>query len=306
MENHTDKKIERATEIVWKFWWFCVYLLILPSIVMAISFFICNNFFNNFSYVLSLSFFFFFIAQFIFFRFFDKYRKNPFFGTQKVNFTAKLGIIFITPLISMIISILFTIINLTSIEFQLIPLIYLVCIYPVIFFYLRKMPILYYNSELDSFINIKKKYSIREVFKYIILINYISNIIFFAFNYSTIYISTGIIVVLNLIFFLITMIYTRQERKLFNENTRLTEEEQKKNTINYDKKITNSLLSEFFILIIIIIGLNVYFFLLDSTISFKDLIPFIITFFLICILYLKAIIITSIYYKNQFQNLRGV
>ncbi|MBY9005174.1 MAG: hypothetical protein KGD63_00265 [Candidatus Lokiarchaeota archaeon] len=306
MDSKSDQKIERATEIVWKFWWFCVYLLILPSIIMAISYFLCYNFFNNFSYVLSLSFLFFFISQFIFFRSYDKYRKNPFFGTEKINISTRITIIFITPLISMIVSVAFSIINFSSLEFQLIPLIYLFCIYPIIFFYLRKMPILYYNSEIKSFINIKKKYSIKEVYKYIILINYISNIIFFALNYNAIYISSGVISILNCVFFIITMIYTREERKIFKEDTKLGENQLKRIILNYDKKITNSLQSEFFILLVITLGLNIYFISLQSYISYTDLIPLIITFFLIFILYLKVRIITYLYYKNKFRSLEEV
>ncbi|MHA1820227.1 MAG: hypothetical protein ACTSVC_07125, partial [Promethearchaeota archaeon] len=84
----TDEKIERITEIIWKVWWFVLYIIILPILASWLFTFILKSYFLPESLpeddpTIYLFFLFYLPSVLIFYYPFDRYRKKRFFRRTK-------------------------------------------------------------------------------------------------------------------------------------------------------------------------------------------------------------------------------
>ncbi len=305
MERNSNKKIEKATEIIWKIWWFCVYFLIIPSLSLVVTYFILSNFLEDFYYILSFSFVSFITSQFVFFKLYDKYRKNPFFGNEKKNLIIKISVIFLIYIVYFVSSIFFTLLNPLDLKFQLIPLIYICFAIPVVFFYLKYTPILFYSSEKDTFLDIYPQLSIKDTYKYLFIINCFSNIIVFIFTANVIYLTIGLVLFFSCFFYIITVFYTKKERKLFAEYTQIEDNQLnlKQIILKFNKKTFISLESYIFSIIILLPSLNIYLISLKGFNNYLEIVSYVSIILAIFFLYLKARIISYLSYEMKLDSL---
>ncbi|GAH93213.1 unnamed protein product, partial [marine sediment metagenome] len=87
----SEIKYEKATNILWKVWWFSFYLLIVPSGITALGYFIFL-FISNYDIYISLGFsvLTFIFSLLFFYKFYDKYRNDPVFLNQTNNPTSRI------------------------------------------------------------------------------------------------------------------------------------------------------------------------------------------------------------------------
>ena len=54
-KNNSEERIRKATEVIQRFWWFCIYLIIFPFLPSLILFYILQLFITDVRVVLSFS-----------------------------------------------------------------------------------------------------------------------------------------------------------------------------------------------------------------------------------------------------------
>jgi len=225
MSSKTQKSVEerfkRATNVLWKVWWFFVFILIIPALVTLVSFviisFISNSYFSGDIYTISgLTFIVFMFSVLFFYRFFDRYRETPMFFNQENNLTSRIHILFLISIISLIVTPIFVLITLFSqleYRFELLPLVSYIVLYNIIYFYFSLKPIDFFDSSERAFKPaMKLSLSIKQPYNYIIIINYVIQIIFLAFIFETQW-SWIFGLVFNLLFYMLTSISTSRLRK---------------------------------------------------------------------------------------------
>ncbi|MHA1757337.1 MAG: hypothetical protein ACTSVV_11245, partial [Promethearchaeota archaeon] len=152
-DNDSEPKLglERATELVWKVWWFFFYILILPTSLAVLSFYIFIFFFRSIIPSIDLSIITFLSLLLFFYKFFDKYRKRSYFKNKKNNLDARIHILFLIITLSYI-TILFLLIVLPeSLEFNFFPLISFIIFQVVMIYYYNSQPIDYFDDATREF-----------------------------------------------------------------------------------------------------------------------------------------------------------
>ncbi|MHA1491171.1 MAG: hypothetical protein ACTSRI_16175 [Promethearchaeota archaeon] len=217
-----EERIKKATEFLTKSWWFCFYLIIAPIIVVLITFlllfgFIIYFFFTkdeNIRYVFSFAFscLAYMLSLLFFYKAFDKFRKKPYFKNLENNLSARINVLFLITISSLVVTPLFIYITPEDNAFELLPLISFIILYNIVWYYYFYQPIDYYDDSEGKFEYIRDlKASIKQWHNLIIIVNYIVQIIFLALIFYTEF-SWLYALITNIVFYLLTSIYTRNQK----------------------------------------------------------------------------------------------
>ena len=244
----SEIKYEKATNILWKVWWFCWYILIVPSGITAVGYFIFLFISKIIIISLGFSVLTFVFSILFFYKFYDKYRNDPVFLNQTNNPTSRIHILFLITIFSLIVTPVFTLIT-PDYSFELLPLISFCVLYFIVFYYYYFKPIDFFNASIGEF-----KHSInfflasKQFYNIIVIINFIIHILFLSFLFNT-KISWLFALITNTLFYFITLVSTKNIRKVINNSIK----ENKtflKELIVYHKKYSVSILSLIFVLLI--------------------------------------------------------
>lgn len=249
----SEGKIEKVTESLWKIWWFSFYLIIVPSLIAVVGFFIFFFIGKDIYVSIGLSVITYMFVLLFFYKSFDKYRTNPFFLNRENNLSARINIVFIITILALIVTPIFVINEIfTPGEdnyFELLPLISFIVLYNIVYYY-------FYYQPIDSYDFIEEKYEhktpfsqwLKQPYNIVIVFNYIIHIIYLSYTFNT-KISWLFPIVFNIIFYVITRLTTLKNVKALSEPSK----DSKKfllELILYKKKYVNSLLGLMFILLI--------------------------------------------------------
>jgi hypothetical protein len=245
----SEGKIEKATELLWKIWWFSFYLIIVPSLVAVVGFFIFFFIGKDIYVSIGLSVITFMFVLLFFYKAFDKYRNNPFFLNTKNNLSARINILFLITILALIVTPIFVILTPGDNYFELLPLISFIILYNIVYYY-------YYNQPIDIFDFVEEKYKheipisqwIKKPHNFIILVNYIIHIVFLSYTFDT-KISWLFPLVSNIIFYLISRLTTMKTIKVLSTSNKNSNEFLLELT-KYKKKFVNSILGLTFALLI--------------------------------------------------------
>jgi hypothetical protein len=297
----SEGKIEKATELLWKVWWFCFYLLIVPSLIAVIGFYIFNFIIRD-VYISSgfavLSFMF---SLLIFYEPFDKYRTNSFFRNKFNNPIARIHILYLVSILALIVTPVFVYITPEDYSFELLPLISYCVLYNIVYFYFVFQPIDYFDPSEKIFKHFGSFFkSVKKFYNAVIIVNFIFHIIFLSYTFDTKF-SWLFALISDIIFYFVTFSSTRVVRK------RILSKIQKDQPIssdldNFKRKFSLSILSLVFILIIQMPFVVILVFTLSGQI-FTNLEIFNAGLFSIALLifYLKVRVYFSIYHQKKKQ-----
>ena len=245
----SEEKIEKVTELLWKFWWFSFYLIIVPSLVAVVGFYIFFFIGKDLYVSIGLSVITFMSVMLFFYKAFDKYRNNPFFLNTKNNLSAKINILFLITVLALIVTPIFVIFTPEDNYFELLPLISFSVLYNIVYYYFYFQPI-----DLFDFVEEKFKHEtpfsqwIKQPYNFIILLNYIIHIVFLSYTFNT-KVSWLFPLVSNIVFYLISRLTAMKIIKVLNKSKENNNEFLLELT-KYKKKFVNSILSLNFALLI--------------------------------------------------------
>jgi len=306
MKGNIEDKYKKATNILWKIWWFFVFLFIIPSVITFLSFVIINFiavrieiFAGPDIYVIvGLTVIVFIFSVLFFYRFFDRYRDKPIFFNQENNLAARIHILYLITIFSLIVTPIFVFITPEEYQFELLPLISFCLLYNIVYFYISLKPIDYFNASERSFKRaLKLSLSLKQPHNFLIIINYFIQIIYLSLIFQT-RISWLFALITNLLFYIITLGTTSKIRKVisnsFKEDNRFLNE-----LSLYKEKFVASILSLNFVLLIqipfVIIGVNSF---QGISYSIMDIFNASIYAILVFFLYLKFRIYLIINHKK--------
>ena len=205
----SEGKIERATELLWKVWWFCFYLLIVPSLIAVIGFYIFNFIIQDIYISSGFAVLTFLFSLLFFYKPFDKYRTKSFFINQKNNPTARIHILYLVSVVSLIVTPVFVYITPEDYYFELLPLISYCILYNIVYFYFRFQPIDYFDNTKRKFKHYTQFFdSIGKFYNIVIIINYVFHIVFLSYTFDTKF-SWLFALVSNLVFYIVSLGTTR-------------------------------------------------------------------------------------------------
>ena len=147
--NDSEERIRRATEFIWKVWWFCFYLIIAPIACALLTFYITDFITiqitgqSDFHFAIAFSLLALTFSLFFFYIGFDRYRDKPFFKNIENNLVARIHIpyfvtfaaVVLTPIVELITS------QWQTGKFGLFPLITFIVIYNITWFYIYFKPV---------------------------------------------------------------------------------------------------------------------------------------------------------------------
>lgn len=219
--NNSEVRMKKATEAMWKFWWFAWYLIIAPFIIGIVSFFLMLNIISFYftsdpyillTYPLAFSVLVFMFSLLFFFKAYDKYRKNPFFLNKENNLVARINILFLITLLSLGITPIFIFISPEKYTFELLPLISFIILYNIVWYYYYFEPIDFFNLTDQEFNHFGKiKLIVLRLHNFIIIINYVVQIIFLSITSYT-KLSWLFAIITNFAFYPITILWTKNQR----------------------------------------------------------------------------------------------
>ncbi|MFX1390909.1 MAG: hypothetical protein ACFE9Z_12665, partial [Promethearchaeota archaeon] len=299
--DRSGERIEKATELLQKVWWFSWFLIIAPLTVAIVSFFIFNLFQVGFIIALSLSVVSFMFALLFFYKAYDKYRIKPFFKNKNNNLVARIHVLFLIPILSFIVSPIFIFISQFSVSLVLLPLISYAVLYNIIYYYYYFQPIDYYSLTEKEFKHAGSlQLSLKQPYNLLLIINYIFHIIFLSFtantNFSWLY---GLII--NLLVYLITLTTTKQQINQINEKIDQEKPILKELTF-FKQKFVLSLISLIFITLILLPIINIITTILSGISVFNLIIinsAFLIVIFVL--FYLKSRFYVGYYFSYRMQ-----
>ena len=299
----SKNKYEKATNILWKVWWFCWYLLIVPSGITALGFFIFLFISKVIIISLGFSVLTFIFSILFFYKFYDKYRNDPVFLNQTNNPTSRIHIIFLITIFSLIVTPIFQFIR-PDYSFELLPLISFCVLYLIVFYYYYFKPIDFFNASIGEFKHsISFSLASKQFYNIVVILNFIIHILFLSFLFNT-KVSWLFALITNISFYFITLVSTKKIRKIINDSVK----ENRlflKELIIFHKKYSVSILSLIFVLLIQIpfdiIGVYSINYEIQHT-----LIELINAFFLslmFFLIYLKIRVYLAFYYKKLLMRL---
>ena len=300
----SEIKYEKATNILWKVWWFFWYLLIVPSGITALGYFIFL-FISSYDIYISLGFsvLTFIFSLLFFYKFYDKYRNDPVFLNQSNNPTLRIHILFLITIFSSIVTPVFVFISPPDYSFELLPLISFCVLYFIVFYYYYFKPIGFFNTSEGEFKHsISFSLASKQFYNIIVIFNFVIHILFLSFLFNT-KISWLFALITNMLFYFITLVSTKNIRKIINDSIK----ENKlflKELIIYHKQFSLSILSLMFVLLIQIpvdiIGVYSFNGIAHTFLEFINAFFLSIMFSLI---YLKIRIYFAFYYKKYLMRL---
>lgn len=216
----SEGKIEKATELLWKVWWFFFYLLIIPSLIAVIGFYIFNFIIQDIYISSGFAVLSFLFSLLFFYKPFDKYRSKSFFLNKINNPTARIHIIFLVSIVSLVVTPIFVIISPEDYYFELLPLISYCILYNIVYFYFRFQPIDYYDGSKREFRHYEQFFdSISKFYNIVIFINYIFHIVFLSYTFDTKF-SWLFALLSDLVFYVIALGSTRKIAKTISSKVR--------------------------------------------------------------------------------------
>jgi len=247
--SSSDEKITKATELLWKFWWFTFYLIIVPSLVAVVGFFI--YFFIGKDPIVSvgLSVITFMFVLLFFYKAFDKYRKIPFFSNKLNNLSARINIVFLITILALIVTPIFVLFTPGDNYFELLPLISFSILYNIVYYYYYFQPIDFFDPTEEKFNHaISSSQIIRQPYNIMVAVNYIVHIVFLSYTFNT-KVSWLFPLIWNIIFYVISRLSCVKICK----NIAISIDSKKpflEDLIIFKKKFVNSLLGLVFVLLI--------------------------------------------------------
>jgi hypothetical protein len=294
----SEIKYEKATNILWKVWWFCWYLLIVPSGITALGYFIFIFISKDIYISMGFSVLTFIFSLLFFYKFYDKYRNDPVFLNQTNNPTSRIHILFLITIFSLIVTPIFVLITPSDYSFEFLPLISFCVLYLIVFYYYYFKPIDFFNASEGEFKHsISFSLAFKQFYNIIVIINFFIHILFLSFLFNT-KISWLFALITNTFFYFITLVSTKKIRKIINDSVK----ENKtflKELIIFHKKYSVSILSLVFILLIQIpfdiIGVYSFNGITHTLFELINALFLSLMFFLI---YLKIRLYLAFYYKK--------
>ena len=301
--EHSQERIVKATESLWKILWFSLYILVFPALVAIIFFFIFNYIIKDPVIAIGLSIIAFLFALLLFYRPFDKYRKKSIFLNRINNPRSRIHISFLITILSLVVTPLYLLIIPESLrinEFELLPLIGFAVLYNIVYFYYSFQPIDYFNVNEKEFKHFNKSEQVlKQPHNIILILNYIIHIIFLSISFNT-GLSWFFALITNFILYLVSLISTRSYSKKI-ENAILKNENILQDLVKYKQNFVKTLLTLDFILLIqlpfdiLIFG--------GSSFSTSDIINATFLSLIFLIINFKLILYVTTYYKNQLLRL---
>jgi hypothetical protein len=267
MKGNIEDKYKKATNILWKIWWFFVFLFIIPSVITFLSFIIINFiaarveiFAGPDTYVIvGLTVIVFIFSILFFYRFFDRYRDKPIFFNQENNLTARIHILYLITIFSLVVTPIFVFITPEEYQFELLPLISFCVLYNIVYFYISLKPIDYFDASERSFKRaLKSSLSMKQPHNFLIVVNFFIQLIYLSLIFQT-RISWLFALFTNFLFYIITLGSTSKTRKIISNSLKkdirfLSE------LSTFKEKFASSILSLNFVLLIqipfVILGVN--------------------------------------------------
>ena len=245
----SDEKITKATELLWKIWWFSFYLIIVPSIVAVVGFFIYFLIGQDLTVSVGLSIITFMFVLLFFYKAFDKYRKIPIFSNKLNNLSARINIVFLITILALIVTPIFELSVPGDDYFELLPLISFSILYNIVYYYYYFQPIGFFDPTEEKFNHaISSSQIIRQPYNIMVVVNYIVHIVFLSYTFNT-KISWLFPLIWNIVFYVISRLFTVkicknitssiESKKMFLEDLTI-----------FKKKFVNSLLGLVFVLLI--------------------------------------------------------
>ena len=174
----SEIKYEKATNILWKVWWFFWYLLIVPSGITALGYFIFYFISKVFIISLGFSVLTFIFSILFFYKFYDKYRNDPVFLNQTNNPTSRIHILFLITIFSSIVTPIFVFISPPGYSFELLPLISFCVLYFIVFYYYYFKPIDFFNASIGEFKHsINFSLASKQLYNIVVILNFIIHIL---------------------------------------------------------------------------------------------------------------------------------
>jgi len=300
----SENKYEKATNILWKVWWFCWYLLIVPSSITALGYFIFIFISKDIYFSLGFSVLTFIFSSLFFYKFYDKYRNDPIFLNQTNNPTSRIHILFLITTFSLIVTFIFVCITPPDYSFELLPLISFCVLYLIVFYYYYFKPIDFFNTSIGEFKHsISFSLASKQIYNIIVILNYIIQILFLSFLFNTT-ISWLFALITNTFFYFITLVSTKNIRKIIKDSIK----ENKiflKELVIYHKKYTISILSLIFVLLIQIPFdiIGVYRIIYGIIPTLSELINAFFLSMMFFLIYLKTRLYLAFYYKKILMRL---
>jgi hypothetical protein len=247
--GNSEGKIEKVTESLWKVWWFSFYLIIVPSLVAVVGFFIFYFVGKDIYVSIGLSVITFMFVLMFFYKAFDKYRNKPFFLNRKNNLSARVDILFLITILSLIVTPIFVIFIPGDSYFELLPLISFVILYNIAYYYFYFQPIDIFDVAEEKFKH-ETPFSqwIKQPYNLILLINYIIHIIFLSYTFNT-KVSWLFPLISNVVFYIISRLTIIKNIKALSTSNIKNSTLLRELTL-YKKKYVNSILSLNFALLI--------------------------------------------------------
>jgi hypothetical protein len=245
----SDEKITKATELLWKFWWFSFYLIIVPSLIAVVGFFIYFFIGKDLYVSIGLSVITFMFVLLFFYKAFDKYRKTPFFSNKVNNLSARIDIVFLITILALIVTPIFVLLTPGDNYFELLPLISFSILYNIVYYYYYFQPIGFYDATEEKFNHaISLSLILRQPYNIVVLINYIIHIVFLSYTFNT-KVSWLFPLIWNVVFYVISRLFSVKICKNITNSI-----DSKKpflvDLIIFKKKFVNSLSSLLFVLLI--------------------------------------------------------
>jgi len=213
----SEGKIEKATEFLWKVWWFCFYLIIVPSLIAVIGFYIFNFIVQDIYISSGFAVLSFLFSLLFFYKPFDKYRTNSFFLNQNNNPTARIHIVYLVSIVSLVVTPIFVYITPEDYNFELLPLISYCILYNIVYFYFRFQPIDYFDNSIRKFKHYGQFFdSVNKFYNIVIIINYVFHIVFLSYTFDTKF-SWLFALISNLVFYIVSLGSTRKIAKTISK-----------------------------------------------------------------------------------------
>ena len=306
--NDSEERIRRATEFIWKVWWFCFYLIIAPIACALLTYYITDFITiqitgqSDFHFAIAFSLLALTFSLFFFYIGFDRYRDKPFFKNIENNLVARIHIsyfvtfaaVLLTPIVEFITS------QWQTGKFGLFPLIAFIVIYNITWFY-------FYFKPVDLFDDAEKRFKhivgITSIFtnlhNFIFIISYIIQIVFLAFISYT-QLSWFYLFILNVFFYGITLLFTRNVRfritNAIKENRKFLNE-----LIEFKQKLVSSNIGLFFCISILLTFLHLLFSPLMPPLSSLDLFNISLIILCLIIIFLKVELYVYFHYTHHLE-----
>ena len=307
--NNSEERIRKATELIWKVWWFCFYLIIAPVACALLSYYITDFLViqikgvADFHFALAFSLLTLTFSLFFFYIGFDRYREKPFFLNTQNNLVARIHIsylvtfaaIILTPIVELITS------QWQTGKFGLFPLIAFIILYNITWFYVYFKPVDLFDETEIKFKHFKSFLSFfTSLHNLILVVNYIIQIVFLAaISYTQL--SWLFIFLTNMIFYLITIIYTKNIRfrivnALKEKISRFPDE-----LIEYKQKLVSSNVGFYFCLLVQLVLLHILFSPFVPDLSILDIFNALLIICCLIIIFFKVELYVYIHYSHLYE-----